>query len=80
MEMLLDIDFVEQALCSILGGLDGSFTAYLIEHRVFLFTVSCKAVGFEVYIIRNFVCADFKLSFHLFNDLGASVILFSIDL
>jgi hypothetical protein len=45
-----------------------------------LFTVSCKAVGFEVYIIRNFVCADFKLSFHLFNDLGASVSLFSIDL
>ena len=33
-------------------------------------SVSCKAVGFEVYKIRDLICDDFKLSFHLFNDVG----------
>ncbi|CAD6266675.1 unnamed protein product [Miscanthus lutarioriparius] len=66
----LEEEFVKQTLRSILGNTKDSFNACLIDERIFLFTISCKEVGFEVCKIRSFECADYKLSFHLFNEAG----------
>lgn len=34
--------------------------------------MSSKDIGFEVYKIRKFICAEFELSFHLFNEASLS--------
>ena len=53
----------------------------MIEDRIFIFSVSSKAIGFEIYRIRKFVCDELELSFHLFNDSGlASARSFSSNL
>lgn len=66
----LDDSFVACSLSAILGSPADSFRVCLVEERIFLFIVSCKAVGLEIYKIREFVCDEFKLSFHLFNATG----------
>ena len=53
----------------------------MIEDRIFIFSISSKAIGFEIYRIRKFVCDELELSFHLFNDSGlASARSFSSNL
>jgi hypothetical protein len=44
-----------------------AFRVCQLEDRIFLFSVSCKAVGFEIYKLRIFSCDEFEVSFHLFN-------------
>lgn len=68
----LEESSVAQSLSAILGGPAESFNVCLVEERIFLFSVSCKEVGFEIYKLRTFKCADFELFFHLFNDSGLS--------
>lgn len=58
------------SLSAILGGAVDSFRVSLVEDRIFLFTVSCKRVGFEIYKMRSFHCVEFELFFQLFNDSG----------
>lgn len=68
----LDEAFVARSLSAILGGPANSFQVCLIEDRIFLFPVSCKEVGFEIYKIRRFVCVNFELAFNLLNESGLS--------
>ena len=77
----LDESFIASTLSAILGDLAEHFHVSLIEDRIFLFSVSSKAIGFEIYRIREFVCDELELSFHLFNDSGlASARSFSSNL
>ena len=66
----LDVPFVAGTLCMLFGSSSDSFKVGLVQDRIFLFNVSYKAVGFEIYKIRELSCDEFKLSFHLFNDAG----------
>lgn len=66
----LNDTFVADSLCSILGCPAASLRVSALEDRIFLFTVSCKDVGLEIYRIRNFSCDKFELFFQLFNDSG----------
>lgn len=68
----LEESFVARTLGAILGGPAEHFLVSLVEDRIFFFLVSSKAIGFEVYKIRKFICAEFELSFHLFNEAGLS--------
>lgn len=68
----LDDLFVAEVLSAILGGPADSFQVSLVEDRIFLFLVSSKAVGFEVYKLKKFACSEFELFFQLFNDSGLS--------
>ena len=66
----MDVPFVAGTLCMLFGSSSDSFKVGLVQDRIFLFNVSYKAVGFEIYKIRELSCDEFKLSFHLFNDVG----------
>jgi hypothetical protein len=66
----LEESFVADVLCSLFGNPAGFFRVSLLEDRIFLFSVTCKEVGFEIYKIRKLSCVDFEISFHLFNDSG----------
>jgi hypothetical protein len=44
----------------------------MVEHWIFLFSVSSMDIGFEVYKIRKFICIELELSFHLFNEASLS--------
>lgn len=66
----LEASFVASALSSLIGYPTDALNVESLEDRFFLFLVSCKAIGFEVYNIRKFSCDEFELSFHLLNDLG----------
>ncbi|CAD6270538.1 unnamed protein product [Miscanthus lutarioriparius] len=68
----LEESFVAQSLSAILGGPVDSFNVCLVEERIFLFSVSCKETGFEIYKLRAFKCVEFELFFQLFNDSGLS--------
>lgn len=52
------------------AGLLTLFHVGLVEERIFLFTVSCKKVGFEIYKLRTLKCVEFELFFQLYNDSG----------
>lgn len=66
----LEISFIASALSSILGCPADALNVELLEDRIFLFSVSCKLLGLEIYNIRRFSCDEFELSFHLLNDKG----------
>ena len=67
----LEESFVARTLSAILGGPVEQFVVNLVEDMIF-FLVSCKDIGFEVYKIRKFICVEFELSFHLFNEASLS--------
>jgi hypothetical protein len=66
----LEEAFVASSLSTILGCSGDALSVCSLEDRIFLFSVSCKLVGFEVYKIRSFSCEEFELSFHLLNNAG----------
>lgn len=66
----LDESFVASTLSDILGGAADSFRVSPVEDRIFLFSCSCKKVGFEIYRLKSFKCVEFELFFQLFNDSG----------
>ena len=77
----VDESFVASTLSAILGDLAEHFHVSLIEDRIFLFSISSRAIGCEIYRIRKFVYDELELSFHLFNDSGlASARSFSSNL
>lgn len=75
----LEESFVTQSLSTILGGTADSFHVSQVEDRIFLFTVSCKQVGFAIYKLRSFKCEEFELFFQLFNDSGIAFARVNID-
>jgi hypothetical protein len=66
----LEDSFVASCLSAILGGPASSFHVSQFEDRIFFFLVSSKQIGFEIYKLRSFACADFELFFQLFNESG----------
>jgi len=75
----LDDSFVASSLTSILGCSAEALHVCSLEDRIFLFSVSCKAVGFEIYRLRGFSCDEFELFFHLFNEAGLAAARVSIS-
>lgn len=69
----LDENFVAKTLGAFLGCFPESLHVCQLEDRIFLFTVSCKAVGLAVYNIRCCSCSEFEFFFQLFNESGLSL-------
>lgn len=59
----LSLSNVAFILHSIIGGNVNAFCLLQISDRVFHFTVFSSVVGFHVYKLRSFECAQFKLFF-----------------
>jgi hypothetical protein len=63
-------DSVGIALEASLGGLCDDLMVTQLSERVFWFSVNAKHVGFMVYDLRSFSCAQFKCYFHLWGHGG----------
>jgi hypothetical protein len=66
----LSEDSVGIALEASIGGLCDDFMVTQLSDRVFMFSVNAKSVGFMVYDLRSFSCAQFKCYFHLWGHGG----------
>ena len=64
----LSIHLVEHLLQAILGGFRKAFQDVQLADRVFRFSVATQLVGFHIFNLRSFECADFKVFFHLWHD------------
>ncbi|KQJ81904.1 hypothetical protein BRADI_5g03715v3 [Brachypodium distachyon] len=58
------------ALECCLGGLCDGFSVVHLRDQVFRFSVSTKSVGFMIYNLHKFSCAQFKCFFHLWGNGG----------
>ena len=68
----LDCASVEIILESILGS-HGSLSSVIeVDQWVFKFSVASFKVGFMIYALTSFACKDFKIIFHLWNEVGLS--------
>jgi hypothetical protein len=65
-----DIHTVSLALQACFGGVDAQFHVKLLQTRVFRFSVSTRAVGFEIYNSGKFSEKDFDLFDHLWGNGG----------
>jgi hypothetical protein len=66
----LDPDTVGLALQSCFGGIAAQFHVKILQDRVFRFSVSSRAVGFEIYNSGKFSEKDFDLYVHLWGNGG----------
>lgn len=57
-------------LQSVLGGSRHAYRVSQLNDRVFRFSVRSKQVGFHVFQLRNFECAEFRVFFHLWQNGG----------
>jgi len=64
----LNDETVALALHSCLGGLVSHFQVSYQSYNHFCFSVSCKAVGFEIYKLRRFIGRSFGVYFHLWSN------------
>jgi hypothetical protein len=64
------MDSVSSLLCSILGGVALAFAVCQLSDRVFCFSVSCQAIGFQVLNLCSFETDTFKVFFHLWHEEG----------
>lgn len=66
----LSSDAVGICLQAALGGTAKCFEAVKLQDQIFRFAVSYCDVGFLILKLRPFSCDQFKMAFHLCNDLG----------
>lgn len=68
----LNEESVGKILQVAISGLVADFRLLQLHDRVFQFFVSSKHVGFHIYNLKNFECAQFKIFFHLWGNGGAA--------
>jgi len=56
---------VASILQSVIGGLPDAFCIHFLGDRVFCFSVHSQDIGFHIYRLRSYECANFKIFFHL---------------
>lgn len=61
---------VSLILQSVIGGQAPAFRVLCLADRVFRFSVHSQEVGFHIYRLRSFECANFKIYFHLWHGGG----------
>lgn len=64
----LNEDSVALMLQACLGGLARDYNVFFLSGWMFIFSVSCKNVGFMVYKLKSFSWKSFVVFFHLWGD------------